>query len=108
MFKNKTRLGSNFHFKDWIPKDFTSSFIYKLYYGLCNECYCGEFARYLNIRIGEHIAILPLTKKQVKPKNSSVADHFLFCNHSASYDDFTLESKMYLIELKESLLTNEK
>ena len=63
--------------------------------------------RHLNVRIGEHIGISPYTKKQVKPKNSSVVDHLLFCNHSASYDDFSIlkrENKKFLLELKESLL----
>ena len=63
--------------------------------------------RDLIVRIGEHIGISPLTRKQVKPKNSSVADHLLFCNHSASYDDFSIltrENKKFLLELKESLL----
>ena len=63
--------------------------------------------RHLNVRIGEHIGISPLTRKQVKPKNSSVADHLLFCKHSASYDDFSIltrENKTFLLELKESLL----
>ena len=46
--------------------------------------------KHLNVRIGEHIGISPLTRKQVKPKNSSVADHLLLCNHSASYDDFSI------------------
>ena len=62
---------------------------------------------HLNVRIGEHIGVSPLTKKQVKPENSSVADHLLFCNHSAPYDDFntlTPENKRFLLELKESLL----
>ena len=27
VFKNKTRLGNNFHFKDRIPKDLTSGFV---------------------------------------------------------------------------------
>ena len=31
-----------------------------------------------------------LPKKQVKPKNSYVADHLLFCNHSAFYDNFSI------------------
>ena len=63
--------------------------------------------RHLDVRIGEHIGISPLTRKQDKPKNSSIADHLLFCDHSASYDDFsivTLAKKMFLLELKESLL----
>ena len=46
--------------------------------------------RHLNVRIGEYIGISPLTKKQVKPKNSSVANHLLFYNHSAPYDDFSI------------------
>ena len=66
-----------------------------------------ECMRHLNVRIGEHICISPLTRKQVKPKNSSVGDHLLLCNHSASYDDFSIlkrENKKFLLELKESLL----
>ena len=63
--------------------------------------------RHMNVRIGEHIGISPFTSKQVKPKNSSVADYLLVCNHSASYDDFsvlTRENKKFLLELKERLL----
>ena len=51
--------------------------------------------------------ISPLTRKQVKPENSSLAHHLLLCNHSASYDDFSIlmrENKKFLLELKESLL----
>ena len=96
-FKNKTRLGNNFHFKDQIPKDLTSGVVYKFHCGLCND----------NVRIDEHINILQLTKKKVKPKNSSIADHLLFCNHSSSCDNFsiqTCENKKFSLELKESLL----
>ena len=106
VFKNKTRLGNNFHFKDQIPKDLASGVAYKFHCGLCNEPYYGKCMRHLNVRIAEHIGISPLTSKQVKPKNSSVADHLLLCNLSASYDDFnilTRENK-FLLELKESLL----
>ena len=63
--------------------------------------------QHLNIRIGEHIGIILVTKKQFKPKNSLVADHLLFCNHLASYDDISIqrrENKMFLLELKENLL----
>ena len=66
-----------------------------------------ECITHLNVRIGEHIGISPLTRKQVQPKNSSVADHLLLCNHSVSYDDFSIlmrENKKCLLELKESLL----
>ena len=62
---------------------------------------------HLHVSIGEHIAISPITKKQVNPKNNSVAGHLLFYNLSASYDNFsilTCENKNFLLELKESLL----
>ena len=63
--------------------------------------------RHLNVRIGEHIGTSLFTRKQVKPKNSSVVDHLLLCNHSASYDDFNIlthDNKRFLLGLKESLL----
>ena len=72
MFKNKTRLGNKFHFKDRISQDLTSSFIYKL------RCCIESCARYLNVKIGEHTGISPLTKKQVKLKSNLVADHYYF------------------------------
>ena len=107
VFKNKTRLGNNFHFKDQIPKDLTSGVIYKFQCRPCNESYYGECIRHLNVRSGEHFGISPLTRKQVKPKNSSVADHLVLCNHSASYDDFgilTRDNSKFLTEVTESLL----
>ena len=67
----------------------------------------GEYVRHLNGRIGGHIGILPLTKKKVKPKSSAVSDHLLLCNHSPSFENFsvlTKENKKLLLELKESLL----
>ena len=90
VFKNKTRLGNNFHFKDQIPNDLTCGVVYKFQCGLCNESCYGECVKHLDVRIGEHIVISPLTKKQVKPKSSSVGDHLLFCDHSASSDDFSI------------------
>ena len=64
------------------------------------------FNWHLNVRIGEYIGVLPFTKKQIKPKSSSVADHLLFCNHSVSHDFgiLTCDNKKFLQELKESLL----
>ena len=109
MFKIKTRIGNNFLFKDRIPKDLTSGVMSQC--GLPNEYYYGECVRHLNVRTGEHIGILPLIKKQVKPKNCSEADHLLFCNHSASHDDFSIltrENKTFLLELKKSLLVRDK
>ena len=71
--------------------------------GICKESYYGECMRHLNVRISENIGISQLTSKQFKPKKSSVANHFLLCNHSVSYDDFSVlthENKKFLLELK--------
>ena len=37
VFKNKTRLGNNFRFKDRSPKNLTSGIVYKFQCGLCNS-----------------------------------------------------------------------
>ena len=63
VFENKTRLGNNCNFKDWIPKYLTSGVVYKFQCGFCNESYYGECVRQLNIRIGELVGISPFTKK---------------------------------------------
>ena len=76
-FKNKTRSG-NFFFKDQTPKDLTVGVACKFQCGLCNESYYGECMRHLNVRIGEHIGISPLTIKKVKPRKSSVAVIYYF------------------------------
>ena len=60
--------------------------------------------RYFNLRIGEHIGILPPTRKQVKPKNSSVADQLLLYDHYDGFSILTRENKKFLLESKESLL----
>ena len=56
VFKNKTRLGNKFHFKDQIPKDLTSGVVYKFHCVLYNESY-GGCMRHLNFRIDEHFGI---------------------------------------------------
>ena len=65
VFKSQNKLAKAFRFKDRIPKELTSGVIYKFQCGLCNESYYGECVRHLNIRIGEHIRISPLTRKKV-------------------------------------------
>ena len=78
MFNNKTRLGNSFHFKDRIFKDLTSGVVNNFHCGSRNESYYGEGVGQLNLRIVEHIGISPLTKKQVKPKNSAVSNLYYF------------------------------
>ena len=93
MFKIQNKLAEAFRFKDRIPKELTSGVVYKFQCGLCNESYYGECVRHLNVRIGEHIGISPLTKKKVKPKGSAVSDHLLLCNHSPSFENFSVLTK---------------
>ena len=107
VFKNKTRLGRNFHFKDEIPK---LLFLMLLVNFSVDSAMSPILANVWGTWMLELVNILVyyhLQKKQVKPKVSPVEDHFLFCNHIASSDDFsilTLENKKFLLELKESLL----
>ena len=81
------------YFKDRIPKELTSGVIYKCQCGLWNEFYYGQCVRNLNLRIGEHIGISPLTKKKVKPKGSAISDHLLLCNNSPSFENFSVLTK---------------
>ena len=107
MFKNKIRLGHNFLFKDRIPKDLTSGVVYNFQCGLCNKSHYGERVKHLNVRNAKRIDITPLTKRQVKPKESSIASQLLFCNHWASYVSLSIlthYNKKFSQDLKENLL----
>ena len=56
------------------------------------------------------ISSVKFNRKQVKPKNSSVAHHLLLCNHSASYDDFSIltrENKVF-IRIERKLVNSER
>ena len=107
-FKCQTKISNYFRFKDPIPKDLMSGVVYKYQCGLCNESYCGESIRHLDVRSGGHIGVSPLTGKKVKPiKKSPVRDHLLHYNHLPSFDNFSIladENKKFLLEIKESLL----
>ena len=92
-FKSQNKLAKAIRFKDSIPKELTSCVVYKFQCGLCNESYYGECVRHLNVRIGEHIGISPLTRKKLKSKGSAVSDHLLFCNHSPSFENFSVLTK---------------
>ena len=110
VFKSKTRIGNNFHFKDQIPKDLTSGVAYKFQCGLCNKPNYCECVRHLNWKIGEHIGIAITTyQKTSNPKNSSVINHLLFCNQSAFCDNFSIlktksKNKKFSLKLNVSLL----
>ena len=81
VFKSQNKLANTFCFKDQIPKELTSGVFYKFQSGLCTESYYSGCIRHVNVAIGEHIGISPLTKGKVKAKGSAVSDHMLHCNH---------------------------
>ena len=84
-----------------------SGVVYMFQCGFCNWSYYGECVRHLNVRTGEHKSTPLRNKKQVRPKNSSVGEHLLTCNHLASYGDFSIlvrENKKFYWNWKGSLL----
>ena len=108
VFKSQRNLSNVFRFKDRLPYELISRVVYKFQCGRCNSSYIGETDRHLKVRSGEHIGISPLTFNKVKPSaESSVRDHLLLCDHSPSFDDFTIlthGNNKFLLEIKESLL----
>ena len=65
---------------------------------MCETLECDNWQTYWSITTYQ---------QTIKPKNSSVTDHLLFCNHSTPYDDFSIltrEDKKFLLDLKESPL----
>ena len=72
-------------FKDRIPKELSSDVVYRFQ--------CAMSAVKVNV------------KKRAKPNNSSVADHLLFRNHSASYHDFIILARETKKLLNRSITT---
>ena len=48
VLKSQNKLAKAFRFKDCIPKELTSSVVYKFQCGICNEFYYGKCVRHLN------------------------------------------------------------
>ena len=108
VFKSQRNLSNVFRFKDRLPYELISRVVYTFQCGRFNSSYIGQTDRHLKVRSGEHIGISPLTFNKVKPSaESSVRDHLLLCDHSPSFDDFTIlthGNNKFLLETKESLL----
>ena len=108
IFKSTTRLGNFFRFKDKVPFNLRSNVVYKFSCGRCNATYYGETCRHLNIRVGEHSGVSPLTGKKSKTKKTTaIKDHMLFCDHVVSLEDFKIlasSNSEFHLKIKESLL----
>ena len=62
IFKSTTRPSNFFRFKDKVIFTLRSNLVYK-FYGRCNAIYYGGTYLHLNVRVGEHSGVLPLTGK---------------------------------------------
>ena len=68
IFKSATRLSKFFRFKNKVPFNLRSNVVYKFSCGRCNATYYGESCRHLNIRVGAHSCVSPLTGKSRRLK----------------------------------------
>ena len=62
IFKSTTRPSNFFRFKDKVIFTLRSNLVYK-FCGRCNAIYYGGTCLHLNVRVGEHSGVLPLTGK---------------------------------------------
>ena len=70
-----------------------SNVVYKFSCGRCNSTYYGETCQCLSVRVGEHLAVSPLTGKKSKSK--------------VSIDDFKIlatSDSDFQVKIKESIL----
>ena len=91
-----------------MPFNLRSNVVYKFLCGRCNATYYGETCRHLNIRVGEHSGVLPLTRKKLKAKTTTaIKDHMLPCDQVVSLKDFKLlasSNSEFHLKIKESFL----
>ena len=61
----------------------------------------------LNVRVGQHSGVSPLTRKRLKSKTTTlVKDHMLFCDHIVSLVVFKIlasSNSEFHLKIKESL-----
>ena len=100
VFTSPVRVKSFFTFKDKLPKILLSESFYNYKCGGCNATYYGKTKHRFKVQICEHLGISHFTGKMVKidsNKLKAIQEHFLCCNHSLSFEDFsflTRESKI--------------
>ena len=90
-----------------MPFNLRSNVVYKFSCGRCNAAYYGKTCRHLNIRVGKHSGVSPLTRKKSKAKTTAaIKYHMLFCDHAVSLEDFKIlasSNSEFHLKIKESL-----
>ena len=108
VFKSTTRLSKLFRFRNKVPFNLRSTVVYKFSCGKFNATYYGKTCRHLNIRVGEHSSVSPLTGKKSKAKTTTaIKDHILLCDHVVSLEYSKIlasSSSEFHLKIKGSLL----
>ena len=91
LFKSTICLSIFFRFKEKVSFNLCSNVVYKFLCGRCNATYHGKTCRHLNIKVGEHSGVSPLTAKKLKAKTTTaIKDYMLLCDHVVSLEDFKI------------------
>ena len=109
VFQTKCKLIHFFTFKDKIPVFLGSGIVYKFDCGGCSATYYGKTKRHFKIRMCENLGVSALTANKMKGDNDSAIKEHFFCNHSSSFDDFSIRTSNnndLKITLMESPLIN--
>ena len=111
IFCSQRQLKRLFSFKDKLPTDLQSYFIYRYTCRACNSSYIGKTDRHQNVRWCEHLKITPITRQpsMSKTKPTAVHEHITSTNHQGSLEDFEVIGREntrndFFLRVKESLL----
>ena len=93
-----------------MPDCLHSYVAYKFLCGRCNATYYVGTCWHLSVRVSENSGVSPLTGKKLKSKKSTtLKSNMLFCDHTASIDDFKILATSHSdfhVKVKGSLLTS--
>ena len=111
IFKSTTRLSKFFRFKNKVSFNLRSIVVYKFSSSRYNATYYDETCRYLNIRVGEHSGVSPVTGKKSKAKTTTaIKDHMLLIDHVVSLEDFKIvaSSNLWQVVIQNFTLRSKK
>ena len=65
-----------------MPFNLSSNIVYKFLCGRRSATYYGKTCRHMNVRVGTHSGVSPLTGKKLKSETAAaVKNHVLVCDH---------------------------
>ena len=96
VFTSPVKVKSFSTFQDKLPKMLLSGLVYKQKCSGCNAAYYGKTKLHFKVQLFEHLGISYLTGKKGEIGNnklSKIQEHFLSCNYSPSFEDFSILTK---------------